>query len=146
DLGSGFLFRFLFPEPKAAQKRVGVVANPATFGDLLQVFDLAAAEYDVVGMNRVNEAGNQPFNVLPPYFFAQPFARADSNVVLVGFALVLETRNFSRFSDAVDHHRGAETRPEPNEKHLPAFVTAQGLHGGIVHDFYRHSEGATKVV
>ena len=41
--------------------------------------------------------------------------------------------------------RGTETGSEAQEEHLAALVAPEGLHRGIVHDFYRTLERGFKV-
>jgi len=47
---------FRFPEPKAAEERVRIVAGAAAGGQLAQVLDVAAAQHHVVGLQRGNQS------------------------------------------------------------------------------------------
>src|SRR6476619_5800442 len=128
-----FFLRCFFPEPNSAQKCVGVVAGPTAVRQLFLVLDPATTEHDVVGMNPLNEERDNLVHMLPPFFFAQPFARVDSNIVFKSSALfVLEVRNFSRFSNAVDDNCSSQPGSKPEKQHLPALITSESLHSCIV--------------
>ena len=53
-------------------------------------------------------------------------------------------RELERFDDAVDDQRGAETGAEAEEEHSAAFVAAERLHDGVVHDLRRLPERRSK--
>ena len=46
---------------------------------------------------------------------------------------------------AVHDQRAAESRSQTEEQHLSAFVAAQRLHGGVVHELDRDAEGLAVV-
>ena len=46
---------------------------------------------------------------------------------------------------AVNYHRGAEAGAEAEEKHATAFVAAEGLHAGVVNNFYGVAEGFAEI-
>src|SRR5262249_60290949 len=49
------------------------------------------------------------------------------------------------FNNTIHNQRGTETGSEPEEKHLAALITPQGLHGRIIDDLHRAAEGGFKV-
>src|SRR5262252_9233815 len=48
--------------------------------------------------------------------------------------------------DAVHDHGGPETSPQSQEQHLAPLVAPEGLHHGIIHDFYWTLECRCKVI
>src|SRR5262249_28973620 len=97
-------------------------------------------------MNPVNEKGDDLLNMLAPLFSAQPSARMDTNVILERSAtLVMDLRKFSRFGNAIDNQGCPEASPQSKEEQVPALITAQRLHGGIIHDLHWHAKSAAKI-
>src|SRR5262245_5493480 len=49
------------------------------------------------------------------------------------------------FHNTIHNQRGTETGSQPEEKHLPAFIAAQGLHGRIIDDLDRAPESGFEI-
>ena len=74
----------LLPHAKPAQERIGVVAQPATGRQLVQLLGVAPTEDHVVGVEGVDHAFHRIGDVLLPLLLAQPLQPALAQVVLVG--------------------------------------------------------------
>src|SRR5262245_9503761 len=135
------LGRRSLPEAKASEKGVCVVAGAAAWRQRIELVDVAAAEDDVLRLERGDEASDDVLDVTPPLRQPMSFQSVQSDVRLERFVPVRQVAQLHRLHDAVDDHGGAETGPEPQKEHLAAFVAAQRLHGGVVDELDRPSEG-----
>ena len=77
-------FARLLPKPKSAEERVVVVARSTSERQLLQFFDIAAADYDIVGFKHRDQPLDHVFNVMTPALLAQSLEPDTTEVVLVG--------------------------------------------------------------
>ena len=77
-------FARLLPKPKSADERVVVVARSTSERQLLQFFDIAAADYDIVGFKHRDQPLDPVFNVMTPALLAQSLEPDTTEVVLVG--------------------------------------------------------------
>src|SRR5262245_44327476 len=134
------LGRRSLPEAKAPEKGVCVVASAAAWRQRIELADVAAAEDDVLRLERGAEASDDVLDVTPPLRQPMSFQSVQSGVRLDRFVPVRQVAQLHRLHDAVDDHGGAETGPEPQKEHLAAFVAAQRLHGGVVDELDRTSE------
>src|SRR5262249_60406099 len=105
----------------------------------MELVAVAAAEDDVLRLERGDEACDDVLDVTPPLRQPMSFQSVQSDVRLERFVPVRQVAQLHRLHDAVDDHGGAETGPEPQKEHLAAFVAAQRLHGGVVYELYRPS-------
>ena len=130
------------PEAKATDEGIVVAAQARAGRKRFQFFGIAAAEDDVIGGERFLQALDDFGDVAAPFFLPEAFEAANAEVVFVGFPFFVEKmREFHGLEKTVDDHRGAEAGAETEEEHVAAFVTAEGLHGGVVDDFHREAEG-----
>src|SRR5271169_6626373 len=74
----------LLPKPKSAEERVVVVARSTSERQLLQFFDIAAADHDIVGFKHRDQLLDHVFNVMTPALLAQSLEPDATEVVLVG--------------------------------------------------------------
>ena len=126
-------FDVLAPDEEAAGEGVFVAADDAAGRAVLELFDVAAAEDDVVGAERYFQRGGYILYVFAPALFPEALEAAEAEVVLVGLSLfVAEMGQLHRLENAVDDHGGAEAGAEAEEQHAAAFVAADGLHRGVV--------------
>ena len=73
-----------------------------------------------------------------PGFLPVFFQASLSDVILDGGAItVRQVAQFQRQDVIVPNQSGTKTGPETEKEHPPAFVTAEGLHGGVVNDASR---------
>src|SRR5580693_3076402 len=111
------------PEPIAALERVGVVAPARALGETLEQLHVAAAQDQILGLQRGLEAGHHVEDVPAPLSLAAAFEPAQADVVLVGAAfLVWQVGQFQRRDHVVDDQRRAEPGAEPEEQHAPRAV------------------------
>jgi nucleoside-diphosphate-sugar epimerase len=59
-------FARLLPKPKSAEERIVVVARSTSERQLLQFFDIAAADHDIVGFKHRDQPLDHVFNVMTP--------------------------------------------------------------------------------
>jgi hypothetical protein len=134
--------RLLFPEAEAAEEGVFVFAEAGSGGHGVELFAVAAAEDDVIGIQRRFEEFHDFRDVAAPFLLAQAFEAAKAEIVFVGFPfLVNQVREFHRLEKAVHDHGGAEAGAETEEEHVAAFVAAEGLHRSVIDDFHGEAEG-----
>src|SRR5438132_2630997 len=133
------------PEPKAAEERIRVVAEAATGRELVELFSVAAAEYDVVGLERNRERGDDFVHVSTPALLAATLERGFTDVLLEGRFPKRQMRELHRLHDSGADERRAETRAESEEEHRPALVASERLHRGVVDDPRRRLERALEV-
>src|SRR5437879_6920408 len=111
-----------FPQTKPSHEGVGVVAGPATAGQLLQLLDVSSPEHDIVGLEGRDQAGHHIRDVAPPLLLAPLLQATQPDVILVSALLVGQMAELHRLHDPVDEERGAEPGAEPEKEHLPALV------------------------
>src|SRR5262249_10805424 len=99
------------PHAEAAFERIGVVANAAPRRQLFQVLDVPAAEHDVVGLERGDEALDHITDMLPPLLLAPLLQPAVTHVVLVGALLVRKVTELHGPHDTIQDQRRAEPSP-----------------------------------
>ena len=71
-------------QPKSAHERIGLVALSATWRQVIQLVDVAAAEHDVVGFEGGHQAYDHVPYIFPPFLPAVAFQPATADIVLVG--------------------------------------------------------------
>src|SRR5262245_30465970 len=139
------LGRRSLPEAKAPEKGVCVVAGAAAWRQRLELVDIAAAEDDVLRLERGDEATDDVLDVASPLDEPVRLESLQSDVLLERAGPVRQVAQRHRLHDPVHDHGRAETGAEPEEEHLAAAVTAERLHRGIVHDLDRTAERAPVV-
>src|SRR5262249_57636352 len=112
----------------------------AAWRQRIELVDVAAAEDDVLRLQRGDEASDDVLDVTPPLRQPMSFQSVQSDVRLERFVPVRQVAQLHRLHDAVDDHGGAETGPEPQIEHLAAFVAAEPLHGGALDELYPPSQ------
>src|SRR6266702_5012111 len=138
---TGFL-----PQAKSSHEGIGVVARAAPWRKLLQFLDVAASQNHVLWFQSRTEAGDHVRDGLPPFLFAQPLVSADPDIVFEGAPFVRQMAKLHGLHDAVHDHGGTEAGPQPQEQHLDTLVAPEGLHHGIIHDFYWTLKRSFKVI
>src|SRR5580698_11224096 len=61
----------VLPHQKSALESIRVVAEPASRWQLVQYLSVAAAEHNIIGLERGDQSGHHIKNVLPPHFLAE---------------------------------------------------------------------------
>lgn len=135
----------LLPEFESSRESVGVVSYPATRRNFLQLLNIAPAQNNVVGFKRCDHAGYHVLDMSPPFFLAVLFQSRESHITLVRSFFVRQMSEFHRLDDAVYNKSRTEPSTEAEEQHLPALVTPQSLHGGVVDDLDRTPECSSKI-
>src|SRR5262249_2878470 len=85
-------YRFLLPQPKAAEKSIGVITGTNAFGKFFQFLHVAAAQDHIVRMNPGHEIGDNLLNVFTPFLLPQSSQRTDADVLLICALPVREVR------------------------------------------------------
>ena len=137
--------RGVLPHEESAPERIRVVAQPATGRQLLEYLSVAAAEHNIVGLERGDQSVNHVKNVLPPLFLASLLQSALADIVLISGLLVRQMTKLHRLHDSVDDERRAEAGSQPNEQHLALFIAAERLHGCVIDHFDRPAERLLEV-
>src|SRR6185503_16915293 len=58
-----------FPQAKSANEGIGIVANPATGRQILEMSGIASAQYDVVQLKGGNQPVHAERDVFPPFLW-----------------------------------------------------------------------------
>src|SRR6185437_644974 len=130
------------PEPEPADEGVLVVSPARDRRQLVELVRPAAAEHDIVGLDRRHERRDRLEHFLPPLFLADPLERPLADVVLERLLLERQVAELHRQDDTVRDQRRAEAGAEPEEEHPSTLVAADRLHDGIVDEPRRHAEDA----
>src|SRR5690242_2731692 len=124
-----------------------IAAQAHTARELLQPPGVAAAQHDVVGLERSREVRDDLAHRLAPTVIAETLAAALAQIVLEGLAvLVGHVAELGRLDYAIDDERGTESGPQPEKEHAAAPIATDGLHGRIVDEVYRPAERRGKVI
>ena len=59
------------PQPKSSEKRIGVVTQSATGGQLSELLGIASAKHNVIGIENFDQALYCVGNMFGPFSFAQ---------------------------------------------------------------------------
>src|SRR5206468_10343887 len=117
------------PEAEPAEERVLVVSEAAVRRELVQLSGVAAAEHDVVRLQRVRQVLDRLEDRLPPALEAAVLEPALADVVLERGLAEGEMPELHRCDDALEDHRRPESRAEAEEEHPTALVRPERLHG-----------------
>src|SRR5437588_7644126 len=137
---------FILPHAEAADEGVVVVAQPYIGGKVSQLFGIATAQHDIVGLNRLLQLGDRCKSILLPFLLAKPLKSAAAEIILVCAAFF--KRKMSKFhglQDTIDDHRRSEAGPKAEQEHPSLLIAAHSLHGGVVYDFYGLTEGFSEM-
>src|SRR5205807_5022076 len=99
----------------------------------------------VLSLQSSDQAVHHLKHMTPPFLFSPAFESLRSYVSLVSSLLVREVAQLHRLKNAVANHGCSQTCTKSQEKHLAAFIAPQGLHGGVIQDLHRTSEGSPKL-
>src|SRR5580704_4151852 len=106
------------PQTQAAGERVLVVAQARGRRQLLQAHGVAAAQHDVVGLERRLQPCDDVAHGLAPFLVAAAFAAAFAHVILVRAAvLVGHMAKLGGLDLAIDDEGDTEAGAEPEEQH-----------------------------
>src|SRR6185312_12288193 len=90
---------------------VEIVAEPRAVGQLLQMRDVPASQHHVIDLQNFLQPRDDFGHGLAPFFLAEPFAAALTDVVLESTAaLVGHVTDLHGLDDAVENQRCPETR------------------------------------
>ena len=116
-------------------------------GGSIQLAHVAAAEHHVVGDHRRLQASRHVLDIVPPFPLTHPRQSAHPEVIFKGPSLAIgQMGQFQGPDHVLDDQGGAESGAQAEIKHPSAFVTTQGLHGGIVDDLGGPPKVAFEVV
>src|SRR6185436_19601575 len=115
------------PQSESSQECVRVRPRPCPVRKLAQFLCVAAAEDDVLRLQRVLETGDDFGHGLRPFLLAEAIEAALADVVLERLLAIRKVSDLHGLDDAVDDHRGAETRAEAKEQHPPPVIAAERL-------------------
>ncbi len=113
--------------------------------DLLQLFDVASAQYHVGRFESGDQASHHVFDIAPPLFLAVFFQSIESYVGFVRSLFVRQMTEFHGLDDAIYNKGGTEPGAQAEEQHLSAFVTSQSLHGSVIDDLDWTPECSSKI-
>src|SRR5262249_24882225 len=132
--------RTSLPQPKSAEKRIGIVACTRMWRKRLELADVAAANNDVIGLERRNQPRHDVGDVTTPFLLAVALQAGTPHVVLEGGLLVGQMAELHRLHDAIDDHGRSKSRSQSQKQHLATPVASQSLHGGIIDELCRTAE------
>lgn len=93
------------PELESSYKRVGVISYPATRRNLLQLLNIAPAQYHVVRFESGDHASHHVLDMVPPLFLAVLFQSGESDVALVRSLFVRQMTEFHGLDNAIHNKR-----------------------------------------
>src|SRR5262245_64008913 len=114
------LGRRSLPEAKASEKGVCVVAGAAAWRQRIELMDVAAAEDDVLRLERGDEASDDVLDVAPPLRQPTSFQSVQSDVRLERFVPVRQVAQLHRLDDDVDDERRDEAGSPDVKEQLSA--------------------------
>src|SRR6266581_1872128 len=130
-----------FPQAKAPDKRVLVVAQASIRRQLFEVLGIASSKHHVFDFESVLEPFDDVGYMAAPILFSEPLQTAKTNIVLVSLPMFIrKMRQFHRLQDSIDDHRGAQPGAEAQKEHPSPLVTSEGLHGSIIGNLDRTTE------
>src|SRR5277367_2537467 len=129
---SGFL-----PEAKPSEKRVGIIARAAAGWKDFQSFDISTTKHHLVGLDGRSQSLNDIDHITPPFRFAVLFQSTNADVILESGILVRQVAQLHWLHQATHDKGRTKSRAKTEKQHFAAPITAQGLHGRVVHDFDR---------
>ncbi len=59
----------LLPQAKPSEERIGVIARPASAGQLFQLFDVTSSQNCVIGLEGGDQTRNHVRDMTPPFLF-----------------------------------------------------------------------------
>src|ERR1700741_4194256 len=133
------------PEPKSAAESVIVIAGAGMGRQRIQHFDVAAPDHGVVGLQRSDEMRDDIEYVTAPFLLAVTLEPVPTHIVLIDAFLVRQVAELHGLDDAVYDHGPPKAGSEADKEHLAAVVAAQGLHGCVIDDLYRPTEGCCEI-
>src|SRR5579864_7112162 len=133
------------PAAKRAQKRVVVRTQPRVRRQFAEPARVAAAEHDVVGLERgaeqLDSLADEPLPA-PAAIALEPLL---AEVVLERALAERQVRDLHRLDHTACDQRRSEPGAEPEEEHRAAVVAAERLHGGVIHHLRRYAERGGEV-
>src|SRR5262249_29799827 len=103
------------PETLAADERVRVVAGAAAGRQRFQLVNVAAPEHDVRRLEGGDQTRDDILDVAPPLREPVRLEPMQADVLLERTVPVRQMTELHRLHDAIDDHRRAETRAEPEK-------------------------------
>jgi len=130
----------------AADKGVDIGPRPTRLRQFRQLLDVAAAQDDVIGHERMLEPGDDVEDVLLPFAAPRAFHAGRAYIILERFAfLVGQVAQLHGRDHAIDDERGAQAGAQPQKEHAAALVAAECLHGRVVDHLDRLSKRRPEV-
>ena len=120
------------PKPEAAEKCVGIIARAAVRRQRLQFFFVAPTQYNFLGFKCGDQLLHGFRDVTSPFVQAQTVQATLPDVMLVGMLFPRQMAQFHRLDNAACDDRGPQARSQTQKQHLPAPVTPQSLHRGVI--------------
>src|SRR5271167_130494 len=112
-LGAG-----LPPEAEAAEKGIGIVSQTAARRKLFQLFGIATAKNDIIGLQGSGQTLHDVGNFTAPFLFSAFLETTQSNIVLIGALLIWEVAEFHGIDDSVDNQSRAQAGAQTQEEHF----------------------------
>src|SRR5581483_6251905 len=138
--------RVLVPEEEAPAERILVRAEPHVLRQLVDELRVAAAEHDVVRLQRGRERGDRSDDILAPALLAAALEGGVADVFLERLLSIRKVAELHRLHETARHECRAEPGAETEEEHRAGtVVAAERLHRGIVHDARRLTERCAEV-
>src|ERR1700738_2263635 len=102
------ILKFVVPHTEAADEGMGIVAGPTSSWQLLHVYEVSTAYYDVLWLQCRDQTVDHVFHELAPAFLADALEAPVAHVIFVGAFLVGQVTEFHRFDNAVYDYRRTE--------------------------------------
>lgn len=133
------------PDAEAAGEGVAVCSPARARRECAQARRVAAAQYDVVGLEGRSQMRDRFCDQLFPALAAELDTAPFAEVVLECALLERQVAELHRLDDAVGDQRRSESGTEAEEEHGAALVASERLHRGVVHDPGGRAEGRLEV-
>src|SRR5215471_18163318 len=100
---------------------------------MINLLRVAASKDDIVRLQGGDHTIDDVLDPSLPFPFTQPLQACCSDVMLERLAVpVRQMCEFHWLQVAIDNHRGAKSRTEPEEQHSAPLVTSERLHQSVV--------------
>src|SRR5271157_2211254 len=126
----------LLPKAESAEKGIGIVSQTTVRWKLFQLFGIAAAKNDIIGLQGGGQTLHDFGNFTAPFLFSTFLETAQPNIVLIGGFLIREMAKFHGLNDSVNNQSRAKAGAKTQEEHFAFLVAAQSLHGSVIYDLY----------
>src|SRR5215510_15167579 len=124
---------------------MGVVTHAAPWRDLAEFFGITPAQHHIVGVEGRGQVSHPVFDMLLPFFPAEPLETSLAHIVLVhALSIWLVAQLHGRY-DAVGDQRGAEPGAQAQKEQYAALIAPQSLHGRIIDELDGTPEGSFEV-